>query len=68
MIDISLINLCHDKNMIKTWLKMLGDDMKMKKIMQKVFLMKKVHYMPTFRQKTAIRRIGDILGIRPIQI
>ena len=37
MIDISLINLCHDKNMIKTWLKMLGDDMKMKKIMQKYF-------------------------------
>ena len=34
--------------------------------MQKVFLIKKVSYMPTFRQKTAINRIGDILGIRPI--
>jgi hypothetical protein len=34
--------------------------------MQKVFLMKKVHYMPLFRQKTAIILIGDIIGIRPI--
>jgi hypothetical protein len=31
-------------------------------------LMKKVHYMPLLRQKTAIKRIGDILGIRPIII
>ena len=36
--------------------------------MQKVFSMKKVNYMPPFRQKIAINRIGDILGIRPILI
>ena len=48
-----MINLGHDKNMIKTWLKRVGDDMKMQKNYAKSILwIKHTLYAVVMGEKT----------------